>query len=110
MKSKFFFTYNSATSRRTSNAVSYTGLRKEDIEQVEQSVFRVKSEHGDSEYDINFGDDLRLPSCTCHNWKKMMSIINHIEGVSWEAFGKIYRDSVFLNLDFEVFGVVKHRG
>jgi len=40
----------------------------------------------------------------------MMSIINHIEGVSWEAFGKIYRDSVFLNLDFEVFGVVKHRG
>lgn len=89
-----------------------SNISQDAITQKGVSRFDVRSEHGDSIYNIDFGNDTDLPSCSCYSWRKtflpckhMLSVINHIELVTWDSFGTIYRDSVFFTLDFEVFGM-----
>ena len=86
-------------------------ITEEAITQKGDSRFDVKNEHGDSTYNIDFGNDTDLPSCSCYSWRRtslpckhMLSIINHMKSVTWDSFGTLYRD-VFFTLDFEVFGM-----
>ena len=91
-----------------------TNLTKEGITRINENQFKVRNEYGDCYYDVNFGNESSLPSCSCHSWissfmpcKHMLSIIDHLDEVTWETFGTVYRNSVFFNLDFEVFGSKK---
>ncbi|XP_065658459.1 uncharacterized protein LOC136082971 [Hydra vulgaris] len=73
-------------------------------------VFKVKSEKNDNTYEVFFGDELRMPSCSCFDWKKNLLPCKHMLAVttkykiSWDSFGTQYKNSVFLNLDFDVMG------
>ena len=65
-------------------------------------------------YEVYLGDDLRITSCQCLEWKRklipckhILAIINKIKG-SWNSISSKYRDSVFLNTDFEVIGITNN--
>ncbi|XP_066929672.1 uncharacterized protein [Clytia hemisphaerica] len=86
-------------------------LHHEDISK-EGKIFHVKSENGSTKYEVHFGDDENLPSCTCMSWRRsslpckhMMSVLKNVEEISWESFIDVYRNSVFFNLDFEAIGL-----
>ena len=59
-----------------------------------------------------FRQQHRFTSCLCYCWrntfllcKNMPSVLNHIESVTWDSFGTLYRHPVFFTLDFEVLGM-----
>ena len=65
-------------------------------------------------YEVYLGDDLRIPSCQCFEWKRklmpckhILAIINEIKG-SWNSISSKYRDSIFLNTDYEVIGITNN--
>ena len=62
-------------------------------------------------YEVFLGDDLRIPSCQCFEWKRklmpckhILAIVDEIKG-GWNFISSKYRDSVFLNTDYEVVGI-----
>lgn len=84
-------------------------ITKESIVKIDGNTYEVQSEKKEGKYQIMFGDDFNLPSCTCYSWKQnrlpckhMMGVIKHDDAVT---FGKLYHNSVFFNLDFEVLGI-----
>ena len=77
----------------------------------ERQMFTVTSSANPEKfYEVFLGDDLRIPSCQCFEWKRklmpykhVLAIINEIKG-GWNSISSKYRDSVFLNTDYEVIG------
>ena len=66
-------------------------------------------------YEVFLGDDLRIPSCQCFEWKRklmpckhILAITNDIKG-GWNSISSKYRDSVFPNTDYEVIGITNNK-
>eukprot|EP00794_Sanderia_malayensis_P004341 gene4341-4918_t len=58
------------------------------------------------EYNVSFGDEETMPSCTCYDWRHSAYPCKHFFAVfqkfpvwSWEALSPQYRNSPFLTLD-----------
>ena len=58
------------------------------------------------DYDVFFGDENTLPSCTCYEWKKSPFLCKHFFAVfrlfpewQWSALSPLYKESPFFRLD-----------
>ena len=91
------------------NSASYIAKKHVRILDISNLLFSVKSSLRSDEYRVELGVDQNFPSCECDDWKKtllpckhMLSVIQHVDGVSWESFSKRYRESPFINVDHSV--------
>ena len=62
-------------------------------------------------YTIDFGDENRMPSCSCEDWassaypcKHFFAVFEKFPEWGWEKLSPLYRDSPFLTLDEDVVG------
>eukprot|EP00794_Sanderia_malayensis_P002202 gene2202-2507_t len=62
------------------------------------------------DYEVFFGNEKMLPSCSCYDWKKSPFLCKHFFAIfrvfpvwSWNALSPIYRESPFFQVD-ELFG------
>ena len=71
--------------------------------------FLVPSEMSSQEkrYEVWFGDDKKMPSCTCSNWHRSPYLCKHFFAVfkkfpiwNWNALSPVYRNSPFMTLDY----------
>lgn len=60
----------------------------------------------DKNYEVFFGDDDHMPSCSCENWQRTAYPCKHFFAIfkryrewKWENVTPIYRESPFLNID-----------
>ena len=74
--------------------------------------FRVLSfQEGSREvYEVKFGDDRSMPSCTCEDWRRsafpckhFFAIFKKYDDYNWECLSQPYRNSPFLTLDPQFF-------
>ena len=75
-----------------------------------QTFTVTSSANPEKSYEVNLG----IPSCQCFEWKRklmpckyILAIINEIKG-GWNSISSKYRDSVFLNTDYEVIGITNN--
>ena len=65
-------------------------------------------------YEVFLGNDLKIPSCQHFEWKRKLMPCKHILAVineikrGWNSLSSKYRDSVFLNTDYEVIGITNN--
>ena len=65
-------------------------------------------ENGKKVYDVSFGDEKNMPSCTCEDWRASFYPCKHLFAImqkfpddwAWENLPQMYRCSPFLTLDF----------
>ena len=55
---------------------------------------------------LDFGNDYKMPSCSCYTWKKSAYACKHFFAVfqkfaawNWDALSGLYKNSPYLNLD-----------
>ncbi|XP_051503118.1 uncharacterized protein si:dkey-31c13.1 isoform X1 [Myxocyprinus asiaticus] len=77
-----------------------------DITSADKAVFNVKSQTSQEEYQVNFGSDEQMPSCTCLDWQENLlpcqhfcAVLNLVPGWNWENLSSMYRQNPFFTLD-----------
>ncbi|CAH1268941.1 KLHL41 [Branchiostoma lanceolatum] len=79
----------------------------DDIIDTGDGLFRVASQrHPGTYYCIDFGQNIRMPSCTCKDWgkfklpcKHFCAIFHNVPGWGWERLTSLYRDNPIFTLD-----------
>ena len=81
----------------------------ENIVKESGTSFKVVNSDEKSNYKVSFENSSNLPSCSCYSWKKEQVLCKHFIAVmekfslTWDDFGEKYRNSPFLNIDYDVF-------
>lgn len=67
---------------------------QEDFTVHEEGVFTMKSQITDKHYQLSFGSDSTMPSCTCKDWlrnmppcKHFFAVVRTVQGWGWEKLG-----------------------
>ena len=83
--------------------MNQTGIRMTDVGKFTIQYFKnnMKKIHY-----LDFGNDYKMPSCSCYTWKKSAYPCKHFFAVfqkfaawNWDALSGLYKNSPYLNLD-----------
>ncbi|XP_065648764.1 uncharacterized protein LOC136078033 isoform X2 [Hydra vulgaris] len=84
-------------------SIDITGIQVEGCGKFSLRYYKDNSERN---YIIDFGDESKMPSCTCIDWKRSCYPCKHFFVVfkkypcwNWESISPLYRMSPYLNLD-----------
>ena len=71
------------------------------------TVLSYESNHKGELYEVSFGDDDKLPSCSCPSWpfspylcKHFFVVMRKYPHIKWDTLSKLYRDSPLFKLDY----------
>ena len=79
----------------------YSGLSRNDVQEITRGYFTVNSESHETGYTIYLGSNEEDPSCTCPDWKSnhlpckhLCTILRCVPGISWESLLLAMQDQV----------------
>ena len=92
----------------------FTGdeIDKTDVAENGYKTFTVVSEScANVKHTVEFGNEEKLPHCTCKDWNKHLlpckhicAVLKHVPGNTWDDLGTMYTSNPVLNIDHDCVG------